>query len=269
MSAWSFSLTLPAFVWAVSFVSFCARIINHAVLLKEGENCPRRDKTGNLAIERAKDRWCVTRYCVSGLCSSERTMTRPVWQQLGVERSWPLFSPRACAEPTVHWSICWIHETLGMVMPGPGLGWPCTFSISTADPVIERAHYLLQSWPFKSDKIFTGWSAQQLTTILRPNSCLLSWEYTTLMANTLCKLLTKLPLLSAVVRTTKTASRKQVVGLLMNKVWQSHDANHCIRWKQPPQGRSQWKILSLWSIKISFNLIKNRLIKITWIRSHA
>lgn len=90
--------------------------------------------------------------------------------------------------PTEHWSVCWIDETLWAVMPGLGLGWLCTFSLSTADPVIEQAHYLLQSCPFQSDKIFTGWSAQLLTAILRPNSCLSVWECIAVLANTLCKL---------------------------------------------------------------------------------
>lgn len=177
---------LPAFVSAVSFYSLYAGVIDHAVLLKEGENCPRRNKIGNLAIKRARDRWCVTRCGVSELCSLQHTVTRPVPRQRGGERSWPLFFPGHV--PTVHWSVCWIDETSWTVMPGLGLGWPCTFSPSTADPVTERAYYLLQRCAFKSDKIFTGRSAQQLTTILRPNSCLSAWEYIAGLANTLCKL---------------------------------------------------------------------------------
>lgn len=150
------------------FLSFCAGIKNHAVLLKEGENCQHRNKTGNLSIKRAKDRWCVTRYSVSELCSPHSTRWQGWCRGSWAWREADLFFSRACAdgalERLLHWwdivnGHAWAGIRLAMHIQ-PEHSWPGIWAGTLSPSEVS----------LQSDKIFTGWSAQQLTTILRPNS---------------------------------------------------------------------------------------------------
>lgn len=44
-----------------------------------------------------------------------------------------------------NWAQCWIDDSSQTVVPpGLGLDWPCTFSTSTAERVVERVYYLLR-----------------------------------------------------------------------------------------------------------------------------